>query len=117
MGLNQDEIQVQTKDGVVTLNGEVNTWHKKYLAEDLISSIKGIRKLNNEIQIKYDEKINDSAIREAIDHRLTNDPWVFEKEIEVTVKKGDVSLFGTVRSAYEKSQAYIDSWVDGVVGE
>lgn len=48
---------------------------------------------------------SDDRIREDINDRLSDDPWVDASDIEVTVNNGDVTLSGTVSERSDKRRA------------
>ena len=46
-----NEIGVAVKDGVVTLTGEVNTYIKKWAAEDAALRVRGVKAVANDIEV------------------------------------------------------------------
>jgi len=59
-------------------------------------------------------KRSDDRIKEDVNERLTQDPWVDAVEIEVQVKDGEVTLTGSVNSRDEKRRA--EDAIDRVSG-
>lgn len=49
--VNAADIEVQVKDGEVTLTGSVDTRHMKRVAEDIAESIPGVRDVNNDLKV------------------------------------------------------------------
>lgn len=61
-------------------------------------------------------KRSDERIREDINDRLSDDPYIDATDIEVQVENGDVTLTGTVNNRDDKRRAeYISEMVSGVV--
>jgi len=46
------EIDVQVKDGTVTLSGTVDDRHSRWAAEDAVSEIHGVREVQNNIRVQ-----------------------------------------------------------------
>jgi osmotically-inducible protein OsmY len=108
-------INVEVKNGIVTLSGKVKFWNDKQLATQVVKKIKGVKGIKNQITFNnIDVDRSDSEIQAAIERRLRLDPYVCEGLIKVTVKDGKVNLSGTVGTVVEKSRAYNDAWVAGV---
>ena len=57
---------------------------------------------------------SDERIREDVSDRLTDDSWLDAQGVEVTVKDGNVTLSGTVRSREDKKRA--EALAEGVTG-
>jgi outer membrane protein TolC len=49
--IDASEIEIQVKDGEVTLTGTVNDRDQKRLAEDAIENLPGVREVNNQIRV------------------------------------------------------------------
>jgi len=109
------EVEVTVNNGEVTLHGTVDSWAEEQLCEEIAKSIRGVRAINNEIEVELKAKRPDSEIAAEIERRLDWDVWVEDAYIEVEVKDGEVTLTGRVGSAGEKTRAYGDALVAGVV--
>lgn len=109
------EIAVDVVDGVVTLKGEVDSWEERRLAEYITKGVKGVRGVENALTVAYDVPRSDSEIKAEVEEKLSLNPYVYEGLIDVEVRSGVVKLTGMVGSAIEKTQAFLDSWVAGVV--
>lgn len=105
---------VSVADGVVLLDGPVNSWHEKFLAGETVKRVQGVRGLDNQLFNKDPEKRPDADIKQEIVKRLQYDVWVPAEALDVTVKEGKVTLTGTVGSAYAKKQALQHAWSEGV---
>jgi osmotically-inducible protein OsmY len=110
------QIAVDVEDGVVTLEGEVDSWDEKEIAGIVAMGVAGVRDLNNRINIDYKGVRTDQEIKAEIERRLELDPYVYEGMIDVQVESGRVSLSGIVGSAAERTHAVTDAWVTGVTG-
>lgn len=108
------ELQVAVDDSVVTLKGEVESWVEEQLAVKIAKSIRGVRKVEDEIDIHYTAKRSDFEINQEIKKRMNLDPYLESDLLTVEVDDGVVRLDGSVGSLAEKSIAEIDSWVTGV---
>jgi osmotically-inducible protein OsmY len=108
------EITADVNSGIVTLKGTVESWQEKQLAAKVAKSVRGVRGLNNKIDIDYPMMRTDSEIRAEVVQALRWDALVDDALIDVRVESEKVTLRGTVGSAAEKRQARIDAWVTGV---
>ena len=50
--IDASDIEVQSKDGLVTLNGTVNSRQLKYRAEDIVEHCHGVKDIDNRLKIK-----------------------------------------------------------------
>jgi osmotically-inducible protein OsmY len=110
------EIRTTVIDGVVTLEGTVESWTEKQLAGRVAKGVGGVVGLNNRLGVVYPVHRSDEEIRQDVAERLRWDARVQDGLIEVEVDEGQVRLSGIVGSAAEKRQAGWDSWVAGVEG-
>jgi osmotically-inducible protein OsmY len=108
------EVQVGVEDGVVTLRGTVQSWYEKRLAASLARRVKGVREVNNEIDVNRTSDRSDGDILQDVKSRLDMDPWIRDGGIEITVKDGRVTLSGAVGSLAEKDRAALLAHVRGV---
>jgi len=107
-------IDVSAADGMVTLEGAVNSWQERRLAETKAKSIRGVKGVENNLRIVYDAERADADIRKDIETRLRWDVWLHAADIEVAVSDGAASLSGSVASARQRRRAKADAWVKGV---
>jgi osmotically-inducible protein OsmY len=108
------EITATVDHGMVTLSGTVESWQEKRLAAKVAKSVRGVRGLNNKIDINYKMNRSDSEIRAEIVEALRWNALVDHALVDVRVQDGNVMLSGTVGSAAERRRARIDAWVTGV---
>lgn len=108
------EIIVNVDSGIAELSGIVDSWHEKEFVEDVIKTVSGIRKVNNNIAFVYQSDRAGMDIKTDVISALNNDVRIANKLIDVTVKDNIVELSGTVGSLAEKSLAIVSSYVPGV---
>lgn len=108
------EVTPKVKDGIVTLQGEVESWQEKELAGQLAERVKGVKGIENVIAFDYEAERSDREIAADVEARLAWDVLVDEGLIRVAVHDGEVELTGTVGSAAERTRAASDAYVTGV---
>jgi osmotically-inducible protein OsmY len=104
------EIGVAVKDGVVTLSGSVDSYAKRWAAEEAAHRVRGVKAVADEIEVRLsgDGRRTDEEIAEAAAHALEWDPLIPADRIKVTVANGFVTLEGTVDWQYEREDAAHD---------
>ena len=100
-----NEIGVSVKDGVVTLTGWVDSYLKKWAAEDAAHRVGGVKAVANDIEVKLFSERTDADIAEAAIRALQWDASAPADKIQVTVSKGWVTLKGEVNWNFEKQDA------------
>ncbi len=108
------ELDVSVEDGVVTLEGTVESWQEKQLAMNVAKGVRGVTALKDAIIVSYEQDRTDAEIAAEVRGALKWDALVDHSLITVEVDDGEVTLDGTVGSAAEKRQARYDAWVVGV---
>jgi len=116
------QIDVDTKNGVVQLNGFVDTAEAKSEAESAARNINGVKSVDNNLQVRsgtprtMGNAVGDSEITAKVKSALIGDARTKAYQIEVKTYKGVVSLGGFVSSSTEKSAAEdVAKNVNGVV--
>ena len=102
-----NEIGVAVKDGVVTLTGWVDSYSKRWAAEDAAHRVRGVKAVANDIEVRLstaDER-TDADIAAAAVRALEWDAFVSVDNLDVTVSKAWVTLKGTVEWQYQKDDA------------
>jgi len=100
-------IGVAVKDGVVTLSGEVDSYHEKVEAERAALRVAGVKGIASEIEIHLpgtSHRSDADVARAAVDGLQWNSS-VPPDRIQIVVKKGWVTLEGDVDWAYQKTAA------------
>jgi osmotically-inducible protein OsmY len=100
-----NEIGVSVKDGVVTLTGWVDSYLKKWAAEDAAHRVGGVKAVANDIEVKLFSERTDADIAEAAIRALQWDAAVPADKIQVTVSKGWITLKGEVEWQFQKQDA------------
>jgi osmotically-inducible protein OsmY len=105
--LNPNEVGVIVKDGVVSLTGWVDSYTKRWAAEDAAHRVRGVKAVANDIEVRLtstDER-TDQDIAKAAARALEWDAFVPLEKLDVTVSKGWVTLKGEVEWNYQKQDA------------
>jgi osmotically-inducible protein OsmY len=102
-----NEIGVAVKDGVVTLTGWVNSYTKRWAAEDAAHRVRGVKAVANDIEVRLTtaDQRTDAEIAAAAVKALEWDAFVSVDNLDVTVSKGWVTLKGSVEWQYQKDDA------------
>lgn len=108
------EVSTSVSDGIVTLDGTVESWQERELAATVAKSVKGVRGLNNSIAVEYETDRADLEIQSEIEQALEWNVLIDGALIDVSVDNGEVILSGTVGSAAEANRARLECWVAGV---
>jgi osmotically-inducible protein OsmY len=103
--LQPNEIGVIVKDGVVTLTGWVDSFLKKWTAEDAAQRVTGVKAVANDIEVKLLTDRTDSDVAEAAVRALEWDAEIPPRRIQLTVSKGWVTLKGEVEWQYQREDA------------
>ncbi|MCX4240298.1 BON domain-containing protein [Paraliomyxa miuraensis] len=109
------KIDIDVKDGRVTLRGAVDSWVEAQHAEWVAMSVRGVRSVDSQLTVKPPAPRVDSEVLQDVQARLRWDALVDDSLIDVFVDDGEVRLVGTVGSAAERRRARGDGWVTGVV--
>jgi len=101
------DIGVIVKDGVVTLEGVVDSYPEKWAAERAAKRVSGVKALALELEVKLPGfgRQTDADIAEAAENALKWDVLVPQDRIKVTVEKGFLTLEGQVDWEFQRSAA------------
>lgn len=102
-----NEIGVSVRDGVVTLTGVVDSYPKRWAAEDAAHRVRGVKAVANDIEVRLaiSSERNDADIAAAAVRSLEWDAFVSVDKLDITVSKGWVTLKGEVEWQYQKQDA------------
>lgn len=103
-------LDVDAIAGSVSLDGTVDSWPERQQAELLASEVRGVRKIDDQIVVRYEKTRSDDEIRKDVRDSLVRDVYLTDLPIQVLVDDGIVTLSGTVGSVYEKERAADDAW-------
>ncbi|QGJ70259.1 BON domain-containing protein [Planctomycetales bacterium 10988] len=107
--LDVDNIDIQVNNGRVVLVGTVNSPLAKQRAVTIAESVRGVRKVDNRLQVMRPNQTNpvqeqqatDNQIREAVMVALKEETNIESDYIDVTVENRIVTLEGEVHSRME----------------
>ncbi len=99
--LKDENIAIKSKDGEVTLSGDVLDEAHKPLAQDTVEALPGVKSVENNIVIKDDDK-SDTWLMMKIQTALLFHSKVRVSKTEVSVKNGVVTLKGKAQSQAQK---------------
>jgi osmotically-inducible protein OsmY len=102
-----NEVGVAVKDGVVTLAGWVDSYLKKWSAEEAAHRVPGVRAVANDIEVRLptSSERTDPDIAAAVTRALEWDAGLDIDDLDVTVSKGWVTLKGSVEWGFQLSDA------------
>ena len=109
-GLSPLAIHVDTRRGVVTLFGAVDSEQTKAQAGDEAQKVAGVRAVQNELQVVPEESAEsqeevDGMILKGVEDRIAGSPELKDARIRVAVENSVVRLSGTVRSEEDRMRA------------
>jgi osmotically-inducible protein OsmY len=105
--VNATDIGVTVKDGVVTLEGTVDSYAEKWAAEKVVKRLPNVKGLAVELEVKLPDSSarTDADIARAAEHALQWDILVPRNRITVMVDGGFLTLEGEVDREFQRSAA------------
>jgi len=105
--IDETQIGVTVDEGVVTITGEVNDYHKKVAAEKAVKKVLGVKAVVEDIEIRYGSNYqkSDKEIAKIIVAAFEWNTAVPENNIDIEIRKGCVFLTGEVEFSYQKVAA------------
>ena len=105
--VNATDIGVTVKDGVVTLEGTVDSYAEKWAAEKAVKRLPNVKGLAVELEVKLPDSSarTDADIARAAEHALQWDILVPRNRITVMVDGGFLTLEGEVDREFQRSAA------------
>lgn len=101
------EIGVTVKDGIVTLSGHVDSYARRWAAQEAALRVLGVKAVANELEVSLfsaAERTDTELAHAAVD-ALTWDAEIPTHNIQVSVSKGWVTLTGQVDVYFQRSAA------------
>jgi len=110
------DIDVSVEGGVVTLEGTVDEYWKKWKAVELVSDVSGVIDVLDEMTVVPTGSFIDKDIAETINDALDRNLYIDSEGITVEVEHGKVTLTGVVPTNFVRSKAGdIASYTAGVI--
>ncbi len=100
-------IGVAVDNGVATLTGHVSSYAEKLAAERVVQSVKGVRAIAQEIEVRFPDgkKTADDEIAKRALNIIAWDAMTPEGQIKIKVQNGWITLTGDVEWNYQKTAA------------
>ncbi|MFO7944933.1 MAG: BON domain-containing protein [Anaerolineales bacterium] len=110
------DIDVSVEGGIVTLEGTVDEYWKKWKAVELVSDVSGVIDVLDEMTVVPTGSFIDKDIAETINDALNRNLYIDSEDITVEVEHGKVTLTGVVPTNFVRSKAGdIASYTAGVI--
>lgn len=105
--VDETEVGVQVKNGVVTLSGKIDSFGKKHAASQAAHRVAGVLDVANDLEVVVPglDHRSDSDIARAVRSALQWNVFVPDENITSTVSNGWVTLQGNVDSWHDKDAA------------
>ena len=107
-----DNVEIEAKDGVVTLHGQVTMPYKRDDIGRLAANADGVREVKNEIAV-LPASISDDRLRYRVARSIFSNPSLQRyalgpnPSIHIVVDRGHVTLAGVVNSALDQRLAML----------
>ena len=101
------EIGVSVKDGVVTLNGDVDSYSKKWAIDRAVRRVLGVKAVAGEIKVSLpvSYKRTDEDVARSATNVLNWNVWIPHDRVKVRVQDGWITLTGDVDWYHQKEHA------------
>jgi hyperosmotically inducible protein len=104
------QIDVETKDGIVQLNGFVDSTENKVAAGRVANSVAGVKGVDNNLDVRTTDRsasqvVDDATVTAKVKASLIEDSTTKATEINVDTHGGTVQLNGFVSSQEAKDRA------------
>jgi hyperosmotically inducible protein len=100
------------ENGVVTLSGQVTQPVEKYNIEQAVKTVKGVTRVNNQIEVlplsPFDDQIRYRTLNALLRSGPLNKYFLgVQPAIRIIVKNGNVTLDGVVLNNFDRQVAYM----------
>ncbi len=106
--LPQGQIKVTVRQGFLTLEGNVDWYYQREVADDAVRYLTGVRGVNN--HIKVTPQVKQSEISKKIEAAFRRNAEIDASHVKVAAQGGKVVLDGKVASWMERSAAEHAAW-------
>jgi osmotically-inducible protein OsmY len=108
--------EIDVDDGVVTLRGVVHNVRAKKAAEEDARRVVGVWRVVNHLKVRPEIGVNEDILAQRVREALARDAYVNRYDVTVITHNGEVDLYGTVDSDFEKKRAAtVAARIPGVV--
>ncbi len=104
--LESSNIQLVVGNGIVTLKGSVDTFWKKLKAESVVSDLKGILFVDNQLTVAPNDQTVDQSIAAYIMEVINRKLDIDASAVTLIVSDGKVTLTGIVPDKYAYRDVY-----------
>jgi len=104
--IDNSSIEVSYDSGTVRLQGLANNFWQVHKAEELVSALRGVIVVKNELNVVHTKKFADKNIAKVINAHFKRTYMLEGNEVLIEVKDGVVTLTGTVKSEAAKKFAF-----------
>ena len=101
------DIKVNVNNGVVTLSGRVSTGYDREHALTVASRIRGVKEVKDKLEVNWKQEYKDADLMGRLMNRIKSN-WLLSPvwdKIKINVRKGVVTLTGTVYNWGERREA------------
>jgi osmotically-inducible protein OsmY len=98
------DMDVKVDSGIVTLEGTVDTYWKRFEAENIAFRVSGVLDVVNKLDVRWNSIFRDEAIEADVNHALDRN-LKHRENIQVEVSGGIVTLKGSVNNIIDKKVA------------
>lgn len=114
--INAANMEVETRNRLVTLRGTVASFWEKYEAQGIATNTHGVTGVDNKLEVKLKNTIEDKEIESNIRNAFRRSILIDEDKLEVRVKNGVARLSGSVANYVIKREAIdLVNYTRGVV--
>lgn len=104
--VSSQRIEVKASDdGVVTLEGQVQSYARKLAANEIAQQCDGVVKVINNLTVAHPDRVSDLEIAEKINNQMADRVTAKEHAVRVDVNDGQVRLSGYVSAPRIKQAA------------
>jgi osmotically-inducible protein OsmY len=100
------DVDVSVLGGVVTLEGTVDAYWKRWQAENLVAQARGVIDIENHLAVVPTGSFIDKDVATDIEAALERNLYVDAEKVTVEVEHGRVTLSGSVPTYYGRARAY-----------
>ncbi len=98
------KIDVSVRRGEVSLRGKANSLAEKRNAESIVSGIRGVRSVDNQITVRLSSDRPDEELQKEISELIAQSVYFDDADITVDVKEHVAELAGAVSSAESRDR-------------